>query len=153
MYDLIKKIIFLIGLTVSIWGQFKSDVPQVSMPSGLTGQSGQYSGSWLDPSRFNMQHGFSVSMLRVGQQTLSVGSYTNQMTFMLRNNLRLQTNFTLMQPAMRSLGPQSSAINGQVYYGASLEYRPLKNTLLQFSFNNYPYYTRQAYSPFQLGIR
>ena len=65
---------------------------------------------------------------------MSVGSYTNQMNYMIKENMRLSTNFTLASP-MNGTNPYSKNGFGgsQLFYGANLDYQPTKNLFLKFS--------------------
>jgi len=80
-------------------------------------------------------------MMSFGGQSMTVGAYTNQMNYMLKDNLKLSTQFSLTSP-MGGINPY--ATNGlggsQLYYGASLDYQPAENLFVKFSMNNYPRY-------------
>jgi hypothetical protein len=148
-----KQIILLLTLTTLSWGQFKSDLPERTLPAGLALHPDRGGFSLLDSERFDVQHGFAMTMVRWGGRTFSVGSYTNQMTFLLRDDLALRTSFTLMQPFAKTLQPNSTGLNGPLYFGASLDYRPTRNTHLHLSFDNYPPYPQQGYYPYSFERR
>ena len=63
---------------------------------------------------------------------MSVGSYTNQMNYMIKENMRLSTNFTLASP-MNGTNPYSKNGFGgsQLFYGANLDYQPTKNLFVK----------------------
>ena len=90
-------------------------------------------------------------MMSMNKQSISVMSYTNNMNFLLRDNLRVQTHLTFMQPNMLSSNTQNPYSNSQLYFNAALDYNPTQNTHFQVSFGNYPRYSRYQTSPFLLN--
>ena len=77
----------------------------------------------------------------MGGQSMTVGAYTNQMNYMVRDNLKLSTQFSLASP-LGGINPYAkNGLGGsQLYYGASLDYQPTENLFVKFSMNNYPRY-------------
>ncbi|NHZ85188.1 MAG: hypothetical protein GWP19_04830 [Planctomycetia bacterium] len=147
----LKYIIALITILSIGFGQLKSDLSQNNaIPQSLSGSGGSIM-SLFDPSRFSMNHSFSMSMMNIGKQSIGVASYTNNMNFLLRDNLRLQTYMTFMQPQMLSSNTQNPYSNSQLYFNTVLDYSPTENTHFQVSFGNYPRYSRYQTSPFQLN--
>ena len=144
--------IFTIGLALA---QFRASRPDMSVPTNLNGEL-DYSGwSLFDPNRFDMQHGFSMSMMNIGSQSVSVAGYTNNLTYWAKNNLRLDANILLYQPAINTvqggLAPGSSL---KAVYDVGLIYAPTKNSFLELRFQNAPYYqSYQSQSPFHLRMR
>lgn len=151
---MIRKMKYIIALITIIsvgLGQLKSDLSQNNaIPQGLSGSDGSIM-SLFDPSRFSMNHSFSASMMSMNKQSISVMSYTNNMNFMLRDNLRVQTYLTFMQPNMISSNTQNPYSNSQLYFNTVLDYNPTENTHFQVSFGNYPMYGRRQVSPFLLN--
>lgn len=146
-----KYIIALITILSIGIGQLKSDLSQNNaIFNNPVGSDGSIM-SLFDPSRFSMNHSFSASMMSMNKQSISVMSYTNNMNFMLRDNLRVQTYLTFMQPNMISSNTQNPYSNSQFYFNAALDYNPTDNTHFQVSFGNYPMYGRRQVSPFQLN--
>jgi hypothetical protein len=146
-----KYIIVLITILTVGFGQLKSDLSQNNAIFNNPTGSDNSIMSLFDPSRFSMNHSFSASMISMNKQSVSVMSYTNNMNFMLRDNLRLQTYLTFMQPNMISSSTQNPYSNGQLYFDAVLDYNPTKNTHFQVSLGNYPIYGRRQVSPFLLN--
>jgi hypothetical protein len=146
-----KYIIVLITILSVGFGQLKSDLSQNNAIFDNPVGSNSSIMSLFDPSRFSMNHSFSASMISMNKQSISVMSYTNNMNFLLRDNLRLQTHMTFMQPNMISSNTQNPYSNSQLYYDAVLDYSPTDNTHFQVSFGNYPMYSRYQRSPFQLN--
>jgi hypothetical protein len=146
-----KYIIVLITLLSVGFGQLKSDLSQNSAISNNPTSANGSIKALFDPSRFSMNHSFSASMISMNKQSISVMSYTNNINFMLRDNLRIQTYLTFMQPNMISSSAQNPYSNSQLYFDAVLDYNPTKNTHFQVSFGNYPIYGRRQVSPFLLN--
>lgn len=132
-------------------GQLKSDLSQNNAIFENMSVSDNSVMSLFDPSRFSMNHSFSMSMMNMNKQSMSVASYTNNMNFLLRDNLSLQTYVTFMQPNMISSNTSNPYSNSQLYFNTALDYRPTENTHFQISFGNYPIYSRYQSSPFQFN--
>ena len=146
-----KIIKITLGLIIVIsvgFGQHKSSLPGQGFSLNNPAQSDNSIMSLFDPSRFSMNHSFSMSMMSVGKQSIGIASYTNNMNFLLRDNLRLQTFVTLMQPNMLSAQSPNPYANSDIYYNAILNYKPTESTNFQISLGNYPRYNRQLVSPF-----
>ncbi len=146
-----KYIIVLITILSVGLGQLKSDLSQTNAMFNNPIGSDDSIMSLFNPSRFSMNHSFSMSMMSMNKQSISVASYTNNMNFLLRDNLRLQTYITFMQPRMLSSNTPNPYSNSQLYFDAVLDYNPTKNTHFQVSFGNYPTYGRRQVSPFLLN--
>ena len=108
------------------------------VPNNLHGQLDYSALSLFDSDRFDIQQGFSISMMNVGNQSVSVAGYSNNITYWANNNLRLNANILLYQPAINALGNQN---NGpKIALDTGLIYQPSKNTFLQINFKNFPNY-------------
>jgi hypothetical protein len=147
----IKYIIAIIIIVSVGLGQLKSDLSQNSAIFNNPVNSDGSVMSLFDPSRFSMNHSFGMSMMSMGGQSVGIASYTNNMNFLLRDKLQLQTSVTFMQPNMISSNTPNPYSNTQLYYDAVLDYSPTDNTHFQVSFGNYPMYSRYNTSPFQLN--
>ncbi|MEE1573370.1 MAG: hypothetical protein V1257_07265, partial [Candidatus Neomarinimicrobiota bacterium] len=90
------KILILTFLISCAAGQFKKGISELNLPATMHSPKENYH-SFLSPNRFNIHHGFSLNMVSFGNQSFSVGSYSNQMNYLLTDNLRLHLNFTLLQ--------------------------------------------------------
>ncbi len=116
----------LLIIASGLFGQLKSDLPLIAPSSQLKSVA---SPSWFDPQRFSMSHGFSISLLSgsglaPGANSLSV--YTNQMRYLVANNLLLSSNIHLVQPiAMNAF--QAGGNNLQIYYQAGLDWQPFNS--------------------------
>jgi len=139
MKSIIKRIAILLVFSAICVGQLRSSLPERTLPINSKGLSQARILPMLDANRFNMNHSFDISMMSAGNQSMTMGAYTNQMNYMLKENLLLSTQFSLASP-MGGMNPYANnGLNGsQLYYGASLNYKPMKNLFLKFSMNNYP---------------
>ncbi|MEE8437611.1 MAG: hypothetical protein V3S22_04655 [Candidatus Neomarinimicrobiota bacterium] len=138
-------------LNGAVQAQFRSQASGPAIPVNSQGLSSSQNLPVFAPDRFNMHHSFSLGMSYAGGQSFSLGTYTNQMNFKLRDNLLIQTQVSLVQPS-GGINPYSNqGLNNQIYYGASLDYQPLENFHISFSLNNYPRYSLyRPYSSFSL---
>jgi hypothetical protein len=98
MKTIIKGITTFALLSALALGQFRSQLPIQSVPVNTRGLSHAQGLSLLDPSRFSMNHNFGMNMMSFGGQSMSVGAYTNQMNYMIKDNLNLSTQFSLASP-------------------------------------------------------
>ena len=135
-------VIIISILCGGLWGQLKSQVPEQNVGAMITGNNLSTTVPLLDPTRFDMHHSFSMSTMSLGGQAMNVAAYTNIMTYELNHNLHLGTRFSLVQPT-GMMGPGNYGLNNtQFLYDANLQYRPSKNTLIEFNMSNRPYYNR-----------
>ena len=139
MKSIIKRIAILLVLSAISTGQLRSSLPERKIPINSQGLSQARNLPLLDFNRLNINHSFDISMMSAGNQSMTMGAYTNQMNYMLKDNLLLSTQFSLASP-MGGMNPYANnGLNGaQLYYGASLNYKPMKNLFLKLSMNNYP---------------
>ena len=150
MRHIFKPLITVIFLSGIILAQFRMDVPTQTLPTNLNGElDAQPSLSLFDPARFDMSHGFTMSMMSIGGQSVSMAGFTNRITYMALDNLRFDANVTLYKT--QHPFQQQGALMDQldVAYDAGITYQPTKNSFLQFRLQNIPYNQRyQTYSPF-----
>jgi len=139
MKSIIKRIAILLVLSAISTGQLRSSLPERTIPINSQGLSQARNLPLLDFNRLKINHSFDISMMSAGNQSMTMGAYTNQMNYMLKDNLLLSTQFSLASP-MGGMNPYANnGLNGaQLYYGASLNYKPMKNLFLKLSMNNYP---------------
>jgi len=150
MRHIFKPLLTEIFLSGIILAQFRMDVPTQTLPTNLNGElDAQPSLSLFDPARFDMSHGFTMSMMTIGGQSVSMAGFTNRITYMAMDNLRFDANVTLYKTQLPF--QQQGALMDQldVAYDAGITYQPTKNSFLQFRLQNIPYNQRyQTYSPF-----
>ena len=153
MRKIFKKnlIIVLVGF---LSGQFRVDAPPQTIPTNLNGElDSKLSISLFDPSRFNINHSFTMQMMSLGGHPISMAGYNNQITYWAMNNLKLDANITLYQTQspLQNQGPILNQLD--IAYDAGLTYRPTKNSLFQIRIQNIPHYQRyQISSPFKSRI-
>ena len=70
------------------YSQFIEDRLPDMVPNNLHGQLNYSNMSLFDPERFDIQQGFSMSMMSLGNQSVSVAGYTNNITYWASENLR-----------------------------------------------------------------
>jgi hypothetical protein len=147
-----SKIFLLIALLPFIArGQFKSDTDQLTFSPEPSFSENESFISLFDSDRLTMDHVFSMQMMNIGRQSYSVGSYTNLMSYIINDNLRLRTSLTFLQPGNNAFTNLLGANRNQLYYNALLDYRPTNNTLLQFGITNMPHYYNLNTSRYSIG--
>ena len=150
MRHIFKPLLTEIFLSGIILAQFRMDVPTQPLPTNLNGElDAQPSLSLFDPARFDMSHGFTMSMMTIGGQSVSMAGFTNRITYMAMDNLRFDANVTLYKTQLPF--QQQGALMDQldVAYDAGITSQPTKYSFLQFRLQNIPYNQRyQTYSPF-----
>lgn len=127
----------LLVLASSLFGQLKSDLSRTASYPQLKAVA---SPSLFDSQRFNMSHGFSLSFLSgpgLVQGTTGLSVYTNQMRYLIANNLLFNSEIYLVQPTIMSAA-RSGSNNLQVYYQAGLDWQPLKNMNIHLGISNLP---------------
>jgi len=133
-------LIFCIILKTA-FSQFIPNHEPEMVPNNLHGQLDYSTISLFDSDRFDIQQGFSMSMMTIGKQSVSVAGYSNNITYWANNNLRLNANIFLYQPSISSLDYKGNQNNGpRIALDAGLIYQPTKNTFLQINFKNLPNY-------------
>lgn len=146
----INKLLFVmiaLCLVSASLAQFRSQVPgkRQKPPVGI---------SLEESERLFINHGFSLSMASMGGQSFSYGIYSNRLNYLISEKWSLHTNLDLVQPTHSSTPLGLNTFNGQVYYGANLQYRPTKSLQLNISVDNYPriyrYWPVNRYSPYFL---
>lgn len=132
--------------------QFKSQVEQESRVSdGLMHQTApQLLLGWFNPDKFHMRHSFDLSFATMGSQSLSLGTYTNSMSYEFTDNLVARTDLSMSYSPYNTL----PALNGKkndlssIYLSrAQLDYKPWENVHVQLQYRSIPFGS-YYYSPF-----
>jgi hypothetical protein len=141
-------------LGVSFGGaQFKSQVEQESRISGnIANQSApSFLFGWFDPEKFHMRHTFDLSYQSFGGQGLSLGTYTNSMTYEFAQNLDARADVSLSYSPFNSFstfgGTKKNDLSSLYLSRAQLNYRPWENVMVQIQYRQIPYGS-YYYSPF-----
>ena len=151
MKETLKRILIMLLLVGIATAQFRSELPVQSLPTNLNGQlDNQESVSLFDPDRFNLSHGFTMSMLSNGQYSYSVMGLTKNINYLLSDKLMLDANLTLYSSQLPL--QQGSTFNQlNIAYDAGITYQPTKNSFLQLRFQNLPHNQKyQTRSPFNM---
>tara|TARA_B100000575_G_scaffold209444_1_gene170627 strand:+ start:299 stop:751 length:453 start_codon:yes stop_codon:yes gene_type:complete len=142
--------IFVIFIFTTLSGQFISELP-VSNPSmNLGSQDENYINVIKTSNRFNINHGFSTSMISNGKNFYSISGINNNFSYSLLNNLTLKGNigFYIMQSPIQNQNPLTEQLS--MSYDASITYKPFKNSILQFRIQKIPH--PKNYYPFYKGF-
>jgi hypothetical protein len=129
-------IIGLVLLPAILSAQLRADRPDPAVEQPLKSIAGS---SWLDPQRFNMQHGFSVSYLSgTGNMPgLGLSVYSNQLQYLITGNMAVSSRIYLIQPMAANL-EQLNQNNPMVFYQADFDWRPRANMSIHLGFSNLP---------------
>ena len=151
MKQTLKRILIMLLLVGIATAQFRSELPVQSLPTNLNGElDNQESVSLFNPDRFDISHGFTMSMLSNGQYSYSVMGLTNNINYLLNDKLMLDANLTLYSSQLPL--QQGLAFNQlNIGYDAGITYQPTKNSFLQLRFQNLPHNQKyQTRSPFNM---
>jgi hypothetical protein len=157
----IPNVLLVLALVLVMGGsasaQFKSQVEQESrLSGGLVDQgSSSFFFGWFDPSKFHMRHSFDLSYQTFGGQGVSLGTYTNSMTYAFAENLNVRTDISMSYSPYNTLPLQGGKKNdlSAIYLSrAEVNYRPWENFTVQLQYRQnpygYSYYSPYYYSPF-----
>jgi hypothetical protein len=121
-----------------------------SVPSTLFG--------WFDASNFSMRHSLSYSVSSFGGQAMSMGMYTNTMTYRFADNLDARADISMnYSPNMSFSGLNGKSNNnnfsGMYLSNAQLSYRPWENVKVQLQYMRMPYgsYYSSPFGNFMYG--
>lgn len=120
------------------YSQLKNSIKSNKIPVNSKGLSHAQVASFLNPNRFSMNQNFGMSMTSFNGQSISFGTYSNQLEYFIKDNMRLTTNIGISYPLSGS-SPlvQNNFISPNIYYGANLDYKVSENMFFNFSINNY----------------
>tara|TARA_B100001996_G_C18181419_1_gene408413 strand:- start:9 stop:470 length:462 start_codon:yes stop_codon:yes gene_type:complete len=138
--------IVVIFIFTTLSGQFISELPISNIPKNLAKQRGIYANEIKTPNRFNMNQGFSTSMISDGKTFYSISGINNNFSYSLLNNLTFNGNVGLyiMKSPLQKHEPLMEQVS--MAYDASITYQPFKNSILQFRIQKIPH--QKNYSPF-----
>ena len=141
---------FVIFILTTLSGQFISELPINNTPNNLSSQETSYVNVIKTSNRFNINHGFSTSMISDGRNFYSISGINNNFSYSLLNNLTLNGNVGLyiMQSPLQNHNPLTEQLS--MAYDASITYQPFKNSILQFRVQKIP--QQKNYYPFYKGF-
>ena len=142
--------IFTIFIFTTLSGQFISELPRNNTLKNLGSQGEDYIDAIKTSNRFNINHGFSTSMISDGRSFYSISGINNNFSYSLLNNLTLNGNIGLymMQSPLKNQNPLIEQLS--VAYDASITYQPFKNSILQLRVQKIPH--QKVYSPIYKGF-
>ncbi len=142
--------IIAIFIVTTLNGQFISELPRNKIPRNLDSQEERHINILGTSNRFNINHGFSTSMISDGINFHSISGINNNFSYRLSNNLTLNGNLGLylMQSPLQSQNFLTEQLS--MAYDASITYKPFKNSILQFRIQKIPH--KKNYSPFYKGF-
>ena len=148
----ILKALAILGFIINcLIGQFYSDLPKNTAPSILNRVKDDHFNLYSHSNKFNINHGFSMSMMSNGQSLYSISEFNNHISCQLLDGVILNANIGLfmIQSPMQNKNQLTEQFS--MAYDASIIYRPTENSFLQVRLQHLPYHQRQQYySPFNL---
>jgi hypothetical protein len=132
--------------------QFKSQAgPETRTSGGVVDQSVPSTlFGWFDASKFSMHHTMSFSVMSIGGQAMTLGTYTNTMVYQFADNFDARADLSMSYSPGTSFmsfnGKTGNNFSGVYLSNAQLDYRPWDNFKVQLQYRQLPY--GSYYSPF-----
>ncbi len=140
----------LLGASASV-AQFKSQVDQGPLVSdGVSSQSGSSLFGWFNPENFHMRHSFDLSYQTFGGQGMSLGTYTNSMTYDFSEKLNARADVSMSYSpynTFSTLGGKKNDLSSIYLSRAEVNYKPWENVMVKLQYRQIPY-GNYYYSPF-----
>ena len=144
----------VLGTAAGACAQFKTQVEQESRISNGIMQQSEPSllFGWFNPDKFTMRHSVSFQYTTMGDQSLSLGTYTNSMMYEFAENLNARADISMSYSPFNSFsgafGKGTNNSLSSIYLSrAELNYRPWENVAVKLQFRQIPY-GMSYYSPF-----
>ncbi len=134
------QLVPIIGVLL-LAGALTAQLQHQALPPSATQQLRSVAGrSLLDPNRFTMSHGLSMSFssgsgLYGGPASLSV--YSNQMRYLLTDNVVITNNLYLLQPGFADAGVPGEP-NLRAYFQTAVNWRLSNNMHFSLGLSNLP---------------
>ncbi len=145
-------LITLLLIPFLAFAQLKKDTKKPDFTNIITKPADSFLMGFLDPSKFQMNHSFSMSFGMGGGQQMLQNAYINTMFFQFSENLTLTTDLGIMQTPYHTFGKNNSLNDPQFFGGAQLNYKISEHSQLQVRFESLPgsYYNygNRYYNPF-----
>lgn len=120
---------------------------------------------FIDMSRIEFHHSYSLSMMSGGGNAQSLGMFTSQFSYAVNPKLSLAGTVGWLHSPLGQFGGSNQNMtnsnsaqffnsplqNGQLFWQGEMLYRPTENTAFHVSYNNFPY--QHYYNPWMWGIR
>ena len=142
----------LVFMSALAHAQLKSQAEQESnVSAGLMSQSApELFLGWFNPDKFHMHHSFDLSFTTFGHNSVSLGTYTNSMSYEFADNVLARADLSMSYSPYNNLPTLNGKKNdlSSVYLSrAQLDYKPWDNVLVQLQYRTLPYGS-YYYSPF-----
>ena len=149
-----KRLILSFALLAAVScasAQFRDQVGADTRVSGSILRNdggGSFLFGWFDPSKFQMRHMINMSYTSLGGRGLSLGTYTNMMSYQFADNLDAQADVSVSYSPFNSFSPsgKKSDLSSIYLSRAQINYQPWENVKLQIQYRALPY--GYYYSPF-----
>jgi hypothetical protein len=150
-------IIFLV-FTIIARAQYRDELNRsVDVKSGILNNSSSGSLlSFINPDNFSMNHSFEMSYSAFGGGGMALGVYTNSMSFKFNDQLKLETDLSLVNSPYNSFGKDfSKNINGVYLSRVQLTYKPFDNMSVIVQYRQLPggYYSPFGYTGYSSFFR
>ena len=124
------------------YSQLKNSIKSNKIPVNSKGLSHAHAASFLNSNRFSMNQNFGMSMTSFNGQSISIGTYSNQVEYFIKDNMRLTTNIGISYP-MSGSSPlmQNNFMSPNIFYGANFDYKVSENMLFNFSISQFTFVT------------
>jgi len=155
-----KKILFMILilalLPALVWAQLKNRKSPVNVKNEIVKpvDNNLLGISFIDFSKIDMSHSYSMSYASIGGKGISQSLYLNTMKYQLSNPLSLKLQWGIRSYPYNSFGNDNPLFkDGLFFSGAELNYRPSDKFYIKFQYNalpqtgyyGYPYRYRSSY--------
>ncbi len=133
--------------------QFKSQVdqgPQVSDGVSSATSSGSFLFGWFNPENFHMRQSLEFSYQTFGSQGMSLGTYTNSMTYDFSDRLNARADVSMSYSpsnTFSTFGGKKNDLSSIYLSRAEVNYKPWENVLVKLQYRQVPY-GNYYYSPF-----
>lgn len=150
-----KTVAVVIGILIGVGAssaQFRSQIPQETRVGATINDqvTPSFLFGWFNPEKFQMHHSFGMSYMTFGGEGISLGTYTNTMTYQFAQNLQARADVTLSYSPYNTFankfGSTPAGLNGIHLSRAEVNYRPWENVYVQLQYRQLP--LTGYYSPF-----
>ena len=121
------------------FGQLKKNTKLPEFTDVLAKPASSFLLNFSDPSKFQMNHSFSMSFGMAGNNNMLQNSYLNTMLFNLSDKITLKTDIGIMSTPYHTFGEKSSLNSPRFFGGAELNYQVSENSYIQLRFDSLPY--------------
>ncbi len=109
-------------------------------------------GTLLDPSRMHWSHSFSSAYATSNGGSILQGAFTTSMIYELSRPITLMFRMGYLKEAYNTYRPTGMANQGQLFGGFGLQYRPTRNTVFRFEFQQIPASNIAYQSPYSNSV-